>query len=324
MKCTLSLCKDSDQYGHPQNQSSLISSSSAKLTESYWAHVSFEPYHEKTCLCHMRTTKVQISAFIVCCLDSTIPLVSISKISKSLVSFCGCADRFESFLVANPEDRFSRDGAHFVDFAVPWLILLVISPLWVQASLRSHVRDKPSSACGCSDGFSRGSPVFAPPNNWQLKMSEIILTGHKTQIKKKSNLVSAWSWLEMLPSARLTYNLSRRATKTTKWSVCPAKPQIRLSICPVWSESSLSTWRSIGSLAIHKVHSEDWSDWADSQADLSLCWAHSSYCLFCHAQAHLRFDSSTTQKMRMVYVRGWYSRCLNQARVMLPYHQKIL
>ena len=32
--------------------------------------------------------------------------------------------------------------------------------------------------------------------------------------------------------------------------------------------------------------SEDWSDWADSQADLSLCWAHRSFCWFCHGAAH--------------------------------------
>ena len=25
-----------------------------------------------------------------------------------------------------------------------------------------------------------------------------------------------------------------------------------------------------------------WSDWADAQADLSLCWAHMSFCWFCH------------------------------------------
>ena len=36
--------------------------------------------HEKTCLCRMRTTKAQISAFVVRCLDSIIPLVSMSEI----------------------------------------------------------------------------------------------------------------------------------------------------------------------------------------------------------------------------------------------------
>ena len=28
-----------------------------------------------------------------------------------------------------------------------------------------------------------------------------------------------------------------------------------------------------------------WSDWADTQADLSLSWAHRSFCWFCHAVA---------------------------------------
>ena len=65
--------------------------------------------------------------------------------------------------------------------------------------------------------------------------------------------------------------------ETNKVSVCPAKTQISLCMRPVWSESSLSTWRNIGSLATHWMHCEDWSDWADAQADLSLRWAHSHF-----------------------------------------------
>ena len=30
-----------------------------------------------------------------------------------------------------------------------------------------------------------------------------------------------------------------------------------------------------------------WSDWADAQAHLSLCWAHMPFCWFCHEAAHL-------------------------------------
>ena len=48
----------------------------------------------------------------------------------------------------------------------------------------------------------------------------------------------------------------------------------------VWSESSLSAWRKLGSLATHWAHSED----AD---DLSLRWAHRSLCWFCHEAAHI-------------------------------------
>ena len=33
----------------------------------------------------------------------------------------------------------------------------------------------------------------------------------------------------------------------------------------------------IGSLATHWAHSKEWSDWADAQADLSLCRVHSHF-----------------------------------------------
>ena len=46
-------------------------------------------------------------------------------------------------------------------------------------------------------------------------------------------------------------------TKPTKWQVRPAKTQFSLGIRPVWSESSLTAWRKLGSLATHWAHSED-------------------------------------------------------------------
>ena len=45
--------------------------------------------------------------------------------------------------------------------------------------------------------------------------------------------------------------------QTNKMSACPAKTQINLGICPIWSESSPSAWRKLGSLATHWAHSED-------------------------------------------------------------------
>ena len=45
--------------------------------------------------------------------------------------------------------------------------------------------------------------------------------------------------------------------KTNKVTVRPAKTQISLGIHAVWSESSLSAWRKLGSWATHYVHSED-------------------------------------------------------------------
>ena len=45
------------------------------------------------------------STVVVLCLDSIIPLVI--QNFKPLPGFCGCASRFVSYLVANPEGRFS-------------------------------------------------------------------------------------------------------------------------------------------------------------------------------------------------------------------------
>ena len=77
-------------------------------------------------------------------------------------------------------------------------------------------------------------------------------------------------------------------TKPIKWHVCSVKTQISLGIRPVWSESWLSTLRKLGSVGTHWAH-RLWSDWADAQADLSLCWAHLPFCSFCHEAAHLFF-----------------------------------
>ena len=62
-----------------------------------------------------------------------------------------------------------------------------------------------------------------------------------------------------LDARRLSCNvyISRRMTKPTKWPLRPAKTQISLGIRPVWSESSLSAWRNIGSSATHWAHCED-------------------------------------------------------------------
>ena len=83
--------------------------------------------------------------------------------------------------------------------------------------------------------------------------------------------------------------LSRSMTKQTKWHVRPVKTQITLGIRPVWSESSLSAWRSLRSLAtLYPLSAQRrlWSDWADAQADLSLHWAHMSFRWISHDVAH--------------------------------------
>ena len=77
-----------------------------------------------------------------------------------------------------------------------------------------------------------------------------------------------------------TVHRSHLITKSTKWHVRPAKTQISLGIRPVWSESSLCAyWVAKDPNFLH-ADSEDWSDWADAHADLSLRWAHMLLCCF--------------------------------------------
>ena len=58
---------------------------------------------------HLRSL---IRAFVVRCLDSIIPLVYIPEISSLYLASVAAQTGFESYLVANPEDRSSHDKAH--------------------------------------------------------------------------------------------------------------------------------------------------------------------------------------------------------------------
>ena len=71
-----------------------------------------------------------------------------------------------------------------------------------------------------------------------------------------ATLCGIWSGSTSFPRI----NLSLCMTKPTKWPECPAKTQISLGIFPVWSESSLSTWRNFGPLTTY---------WANAQANQS-------------------------------------------------------
>ena len=75
--------------------------------------------------------------------------------------------------------------------------------------------------------------------------------------------------------------------KTNKVTVHPAKTQISLCICPVWSGFAVrmkKAWALSYPLSAQRRH---WSDWAGAQADLSFCWAPQSFCWFCHVAAQL-------------------------------------
>ena len=73
--------------------------------------------------------------------------------------------------------------------------------------------------------------------------------------------------------------MSRLMTKPTKW-LRPAKTQICLGIRPVWPESSLCAKWVAKDPSFLRVVSGGWSDWADTQTDQSLRWAHNHFVSF--------------------------------------------
>ena len=61
----------------------------------------------------------------------------------------------------------------------------------------------------------------------------------------------------------------------------------KVSVRPVWSESSLSAWRKLGSLVTQWAHSEDSDQTRRMFRLICLRWAHMSVCWFCHEAAQM-------------------------------------
>ena len=83
--------------------------------------------------------------------------------------------------------------------------------------------------------------------------------GVNVKVRTQKTGVTAIALLVLCTGELKIYRITfePRHDKTNNVAVRPAKTQISLGICPVWSESSLSAWRKLGSLATHWVHSED-------------------------------------------------------------------
>ena len=67
---------------------------------------------------------------------------------------------------------------------------------------------------------------------------------------------------------------------------------VKIDLCALW----------VGKEPNLQADSEDWSEWGDAQADLSLCWAHWSFCCFCHTPAQLSMYVTTLEENQLL---GW-------------------
>ena len=110
--------------------------------------------------------------------------------------------------------------------------------------------------------------------------SYILCGAEICRLHKQKTMISPWKALDGEATYYFWCNFLKQIWEYIKYITCANAWQNQQNGCapsehsdqpghrPSWSESSLSTWRKIGSLATHWVHSEDWSDWADAQADL--------------------------------------------------------
>ena len=136
--------------------------------------------------------------------------------------------------------------------------------------------------------------------------------------------------------------MSHLVTKPTKWSVRPAKTQISLGFCPVWSVFAIrmkKAWIPNYPLSAQR---RLWSDWADAQADLSLHWAHSHIvgfvmrrlisilkCIQCSmGNINGRICSvfsfhwkSLSTKMNIILNFTWNSLTIWEKKIIFPWHR---
>ena len=100
------------------------------------------------------------------------------------------------------------------------------------------------------------------------------LKWHKIIVNIRSLIImdlSLFVWSEAISTLKFE---AASCENRPKWHVCPAKTQISLGICPVWSVFTVGVKKPWVLSYPLSAHWRLWSDWVDAQADLSLRWAH--------------------------------------------------
>ena len=143
---------------------------------------------------------------------------------------------------------------------------------------------------------------------------------HTDQPSQMCNLIS-FLWVHMhscrkccVPAHFYQNDLSQHRTKPKTKLVQPAKTQISLHICTVWSVFADSMCPLQPPGYPKRDEREPLPYWMDIQANPSLCWSHRSYCRFCRALAHL-FRANVLNKNNY-YIRASDKRS-NQMNIFL-------
>ena len=157
-----------------------------------------------------------------------------------------------------------------------FLRYIVISPSSVytlsntrKSIFLGHLMEKVDKMCFCC--ITETSNKIHQSGEYQSYAYPATLANAQAQIKDVAYQKRLYRWCKKTPKRFL---LSRLMTKPTKW-VCA---QRRLRSARASSQSDQSSlcaqWVAKDPRFLH-ADSEDWSDWADTKADLSLRWAQS-------------------------------------------------
>ena len=140
--------------------------------------------------------------------------------------------------------------------------------LWHQRPDLSYTPKLTCSVCRMMSSLSRHNRHFTLKVTWWTCFNnKIIQITAKYQTlfyrvsKQPGSLTAFWS----------TWYLSHLMTKPTKWALRPAKIQISLGICPVWSVFAVCMKKAWVPLS---AQWRLWSERVDAQADPSHRWAH--------------------------------------------------
>ena len=115
-----------------------------------------------------------------------------------------------------------------------------------------------------------------------------------TRVKDSYCLVLKRDYDDSFLEVPIFSDLSRSLTKPTKWYVRPAKTRVSLGIHPVWSESSLSTWRNIRFFATHWVHIDDSDQTGRMQVILLVLSCSSSFIVYFRLAILSNFPETTS------------------------------
>ena len=132
----------------------------------------------------------------------------------------------------------------------PMIEVSIIGPGHAKTCLMSYANNKGADMYTC---YIQKFKILASFCSWAGTWSKIPEDTFSHDVAQLScSMTKPTKWPVRRPAKS---QIKLCMTKPIKWSVRPAKTQISLGIHPVWSESSLSVWRNIGSLATHRAHS---------------------------------------------------------------------